>query len=286
MSYKHSLRQTYWQRQKHTSFAPTRHYDFRQEWEANFENAIAQANKIKEQGYLVEEGMQKGALTENQAQRIAKRLQSAGWDVQLIPIATWAGERVVFVVFKPPKEQEAPAPTTPQPGKPKKSDAEKLYERYFKTFWGPGSDPPDLQEFANKGYLVDPSMYVALITPTSQSQDSLVTMLRNEQAKGQPLTAFDNTPKLRTATTKNKSMGSQFVVLDSQGKIGVRIRYFSAALRVLGKGKVTVYSPGADMPIYLVRDDGHAIAIAPPTDLDVTKAVTVDSLVMQSQQQT
>ncbi|MGB9672402.1 MAG: hypothetical protein ACPLZY_04570, partial [Candidatus Norongarragalinales archaeon] len=104
MSYKPSPRQTYGQRHRRLGYPSIAHHSFRQDWETNFDKALAQANQLKAQGFLVEEGIQKGALTESQAQKFAKNLQQAGFDVQLIPVASWAGEKVVFVVFKPPKE--------------------------------------------------------------------------------------------------------------------------------------------------------------------------------------
>lgn len=284
MSYKAVARQSYGQRKrlKHAAITPSHHSNFKTDWEANLEKAIAQAQKFKDQGYLVDECIEKGTFIESQANRVAKRLKEMGYETQLIPIARWAGENVVFIIYKPPKQPQA-TPPTPKTKEPEKSKADKLYERYFKTFWSPVNEPPDLQEFANKGYLVDPGKYVALITPKAPPVDSLVRMLRDEQAKGTPIRVFCNTPKLQVATTKNKNAGSRFVVFDAQGKIGVRIRYFREVLKVLGKSKVKVFCQGPDLPVYLVREDGHAIAIAPAADLDVSKAVTIDSLVMQSQ---
>jgi|YelNatPaOPRAMG01_1025707.scaffolds.fasta_scaffold11575_7 hypothetical protein len=285
MSYKAVARQSYGhiKRLRHATITPLHHFNFKADWETNLEKAIAQAQKFKDQGYLVDECIEKGTFLESQANRVVKRLKEMGFETQLIPVARWSGENVVFVIYKPPKETQA-TPSAPKPKEPKKAEADKLYERYFKTFWGKGSKQPDLQEFAKKGFLVDPTKYVALITPNAAPLDSLVKMLRDEQAKGTPIRVFDNTPKLQVTTTKNKNAGSQFVLFDDKGNIGVRIRYFREVLKVLGKGKIKVFSPGKDMPLYLVREDGHAIAIAPAMDLDVAKAVTVDSLVMQSQQ--
>ena len=284
MSYKAVARQTYGQRKRlrHATITPSHHVNFKADWEANLEKAIAQAQKFKDQSYLVDECIEKGTFLESQANRVVKRLEKMGYETQLIPVARWSGENVVFIIYKPPKEATPTA--TPKPKGPKKTEADKLYERYFKTFWGPGSNPPDLEEFVEKGVLLEPGRYVALITPTAPAKDALVKMLRDQQAKGTSVATFDNTPGLQVATTKNKNAGSRFVVFDTQGKIGVRIRYFQAALKTLGKGRIKVFSLGKDMPIYLVREDGHALAISPPTDLDVSQAVTVDSLVMQSRQ--
>jgi hypothetical protein len=193
----------------------------------------------------------------------------------------------VFVVYKPPKEPEAPHPSPSQPKATKTrkgEDPKKLIERYIKNFFTPGSSPPDMQEFAQKGYLIDPGRVVALITPTAPSKDSLVQMLRDQQAQGQPLTTFENTQQFRTTTTKNKHLGAQYVIFDQKGEIGVRIQYFKEAIRSLGSGKISVYAPSKDKPVYLVREDDYAIAIAPGLDIDTARAVTVDSLVMQSKQ--
>lgn len=283
MSYKAVARQSYGQRKRlrHTAITPSHHFSFKADWEANLEKAIAEAQKFKDQGYLVDEGIEKGAFMESQANRVAKRLKDMGCETQLIPVARWAGENVVFIIYKPPKELQAPP--SPKPKASPKIETEKVYERFLKTFWSKTSEKPDPQEFANKGYVIDPGKYVALIAPNAPSAESLVKMLRDEQAKGTGICVFENTPKFQVTTTKNKNAGSRFVVFDMQGKIGARIRYFREALKVLGKGKIKVFSPGASIPVYLVREDGHAIAIAPPTDLDVTKAVTINSLVMQSQ---
>ncbi|MEM3361415.1 MAG: hypothetical protein QXV85_09470 [Candidatus Bathyarchaeia archaeon] len=282
MSYKAVARQSYGQRKRlrHVAITSSHHFSFKVDWEANLEKAIAEAQKFKDQGYLVDECIEKGAFLESEANRVAKRLKDMGYETQLIPVARWAGENVVFIIYKPPKE---PKPTPSKPKASPKPETEKVYERFLKTFWSKTSEKPDPQDFANKGYAIDPGKYVALIVPNAPSADPLVKMLRDEQAKGTPpINVFDNTPKLQVATTKNKNAGSQFVVFDTQGRIGARIRYFREALKVLGKGKIKVFSQGVDLPIYLVREDGHAIAIAPPTDLDVSKAVTIDSLVMQS----
>jgi hypothetical protein len=111
---KSKVKQTYAQPRRplrHSIYSPAHHATFRTEWESNLEPAIAKVQALKNEGYMADEALQRGALTESQAERFASRLKELGCEIQIIPIATWAGEKVVFLVYKPPKEPVAATAT-------------------------------------------------------------------------------------------------------------------------------------------------------------------------------
>jgi hypothetical protein len=87
-------------------------------WEANFDAAMEKAWQLEKKGFLVEEGLQKGALMESKAKQLSKQLQERGFQVELIPVARWGKEQVVFLVYKPPEKPVEPKPPAQKAPKP------------------------------------------------------------------------------------------------------------------------------------------------------------------------
>jgi|YelNatPaOPRAMG01_1025707.scaffolds.fasta_scaffold11575_8 hypothetical protein len=263
MSYKPSPRQTYKQRRKHTPFTSAAHYSFRQDWETNFDRAVAQAEALKAQGYLVEEGIQKGALTESQARQVARRLKEAGFDVQLIPVASWAGEKVVFVVFRPPKEG-ATMPQPRAPPKKKASDVKTLMKKFVQAN-STDSESIDVdKQLREKGYLYDSHYTVAFLPRGQQGTDALAQWVRDIPLKQPPIIELDNTPTFRMLVRASKVKDRKTVIaFDSANKLTIRTENFQKVLRVFDDGRIRVYAvPGDDKPLIFYNDDGHAIAVA------------------------
>ena len=283
MSYKPSPRQTYGQRQRRVASTPTSHYGFRQEWEANFDNAVAQANKLKGEGYLVEEGIQKGALIESQAQQVAKRLKEAGFDVQFIPVASWAGEKVVFVVFKPLKEDVAiPQPRTSS--KKKTSDVKTLMDKFVQAL----SENIDVNEqLQEKGYIYDSHYTIAFIPRGQQGIDVVAQWARDIPLKEQQIIELDNTPTfrrlLRAAKVKDKK---EVISFDSGNTLTIRMENLQKVLRVFDDGPIRVYAvPGSDKPLLFYNEDGHAIAVARYMDATTNQICSVSRLLSAAQTQ-
>ncbi|MEM3361416.1 MAG: hypothetical protein QXV85_09475 [Candidatus Bathyarchaeia archaeon] len=262
MSYKPAPRQIYGQRRKQTAF--TAHHSFRQDWEANFDRAVAQAEALKDQGYLVEEGIQKGTLTESQAQRMAKHLQQAGFDVQFIPVASWAGEKIVFVVFKPPKEG-APIPQPRTSPKKKTSDVKTLMEKFVQAIAPEQTEPIDVnKQLREKGYVYDARYTIAFLPRDQKGTDILAEWARDMPLKEKPIIELENTPTLRMLVRAAKVKDKKKVIaFDSANKLTIRIENLQKVLRVFDDGPIRVYAvPGDDKPLIFYNDDGHAIAVA------------------------
>lgn len=263
MSYKPSPHQTYGQRRKHTAFTSVAHYSFRQNWEANFDKAVAQAEALKGQGYLVEEGIQKGALTESQAQRVAKHLQQAGFDVRLIPVASWCGEKVVFVVFKPPKEGTTILQPRPLPKK-KTSDVKTLMEKFIQAI-STNSESIDVDEqLREKGYIYDSNYTIAFLPRGHQGTDVLAQWTRDIPLKEKPMIELENTPTLRMLVRAIKVKDKKTAIaFDSANKLTIKTENLQKVLRIFDDGRIRVYAvPGHDKPLIFYNNDGHAIAVA------------------------
>jgi hypothetical protein len=281
MSYKRNEKRSYMPRKLRSTFSTLHHISFRNEWESNLDNAIAQAYKLKEQGYMVEESLQRGALMESQAKSLLKRLKEMDCDAQIIPVATWHGEKVVFLVYKPPKE---PAPTRevekPQAVKRVKPQLppEELVKKYVKTFFAGTSKEPDYSKLQTDGFIIDPHYVCAFIPKTSNQPSGIVGMLRTLQ-KGAPLKTFENTAELAKALGYAKRIGNANIAFDDAGTVVISLQNFQKALKVLGRGEFSVHSEGKDKPAFIVDWEGNAIAIAPVIDPEPSLTTTVDGAI-------
>lgn len=263
MSYRSSPRQTYGQKRKQTAFTSAAHYSFRQDWDANFDKALVQAEALKGQGYLVEEGIEKGTLTESQAQRMARYLQQAGFDVQLIPVASWGGEKVVFVVFKPPKE----GATIPQPRtlpKRKTSDIKTLMEKFTQAITTDSESIDVNEQLREKGYIYDSNYTIAFLPRDQKGTDVLAEWARDIPLKEKPIIELQNTPIFRMLVRASKVKDKKTTIaFDSASKLTIRTENLQKVLRVFDDGRIRVYAvPGYDKPLIFYNDDGDAIAVA------------------------
>jgi len=246
--------------------SPQHHLAFRNEWETNFDKAYKQALALKDQGYLVDEGLRRGAIMESEAKRLAASFKKAGYEVQLIPIARWGDERVVFLVHRPPKGE--PSPTTPsQPKEPIVKEIEhppeKAIRMFVATFHAAPNQPDDPQKLRDRGYLIDKDHFVGLVDPDSPSTEPLVEMAREARTKATAI-IIPNTSRFRTLLAR-KARDHPVVTIDQAGNKGLNVERLVKALRVLGDGyvKLEPFSDQTLKPAYLFKDKGYAISIAP-----------------------
>lgn len=273
MSYAPRPRQPYHVRRMRQmiSASPQHHLAFRNEWESNFDKAYHQALALKSQGYLVDEGLRRGAIMESEAKRLAAAYKRGGCEVQLIPIARWGNERVVFLVHKPPKGAE-PSPTTPsKPKEPTVKEVEhppeKVIEMFVASFRPAPNQPDNPQKLHDRGYLIDKDRFIGLIDPDSPCTEPLVEMAREARARTATAIIIPNTPSFRKLLA-SKARDYPVVTIDQAGNKGLNVERLVKALRVLGDGyvKLEPFSDQVLKPAYLFKDKGYAISIAPIAD--------------------
>jgi hypothetical protein len=97
MAYRDNCRKSFTSK-KQAKLLPKANIEFRAEWDKGYANAWAKINDLRRQGWEVDD---KGALTEGQADRLAERLGSEGFETMRLPIAKWLGEEQQFVAYKP-----------------------------------------------------------------------------------------------------------------------------------------------------------------------------------------
>lgn len=279
MAYKRNVKRAYGQRAKirHTALSPVHHLNFRNEWEANFDRAIAEAYALKKQGYLVDEAIERGALTQSQANRLIKRLQELGCESQTIPVATWAGEKVVFIVYKPPKEPQPSREAEPKPERKSQMPPEKLAERFVNQFFRQEDDPKEAwDKLKTDGYMLDPPHYVAFISKHSQSQDPLVTQLKQLT---NPIKTFRNGEAIYKALRKGERAGLTTITFGPNNTMSVGIENVRRALKVLSSGEIRVYCGGDEKPVYFVDETENAVAVAPRSEDSLARKASFDIVV-------
>lgn len=268
---------------RHFAATPAHHLSFRNQWEANLENAIAQAERLRAEGYMVEEGIQRGALTQSQAEREAKRLSMQGYEIQTIPVTEWAGEKIVFLVYKPPKEPVAPP--KPKMEAQRIGTVEELVQRFTNVWYKDRQEliPDETFKLKTEGHMIDPSRCVALIPRTSvgKSPTDLVGMAEGYR-KELPITVIENTPKFRVALARLQKKYEN-ITFDPQGKHAVQIKYLKEALRTFeGYRRIKVHGQ-PEKPIYLINEAGDAIAIAPVIEPNPSLTTTVSQAEREAQ---
>ena len=281
MSYRQAAKRQYTpKRSLRQRISPTHQFSFRSQWEANLDEALAQAYKLKDEGYLVEEGIEKGALMESQAKRIIKQLTQMGYEVQKIPVAKWAGEKVVFIIYKPPQEPLPPPTAKTSKIKSRKQTLEQLLEKYIRLSFPPNAEP-DMERWTNKGYMLNHGYTTALIRADAPGTDTLINIYKSLLEKP-PITQFTNFSKLRVAVTRAKKSNAKFVHFDQKGETATSIEHLQNALRTFADGPLTVYCEGKDKPVYIANEDKHAIALAPALDFASHLSVSIDELIREA----
>jgi hypothetical protein len=257
-----------------SAITPASHEAFRREWDTNFDTALQKARELQKKGFLVEESLQHGALMESKAKSLAESLKQKGYEVELIPVAKWAGENVVFLIYKPTeKAKEAaepkPKPTTGTGKEPTPQDIIDAFVKNFTYHYPSGPVTPDPSKLPTEGHIPDPKHIAALVDPASSSNVPTVDKLRTALKTMQPTVRFENSTKLRVAATrlnaqlKKKHGGSGFVTFDGKPDKTVDLDVFIRSLRSLGDGPMLIYAfPNRFDPFYLVREKPPHLAIA------------------------
>jgi hypothetical protein len=286
---KSKVKQTYAQPRRplrHSVYSPVHHATFRTEWESNLEPAIAKVQALKNEGYMADEALQRGALTESQAERFASRLKELGCEIQIIPIATWAGEKVVFLVYKPPKEpvqqqqpEAKPPPSLKQPASP-----EEYLQRFLKEFYDDNDPrvPEEANRFKNEGWAMDPQRIMAVINkdaPGKAGPDSLLGMAKSLHGSV-PLASFPKANDVMTALRRAKgSKSHDYDYVAWAPDILTSIDYARKALKILGpKTPIRVCCEKKQSPIYFMDPNGNAVVVAPALDVDKSTVIDVNTL--------
>jgi hypothetical protein len=257
---------------KASAITPASHEAFRQEWDTNFDIALQKARELQKKGFLVEESLQRGALMESKAKSLAETLKQRGYEVELIPVAKWAGENVVFLIYKPiekAKEATEPKPTEKTGKEPTPQDIIDAFVKNFTYNYPSGPAMPDPSKLPTEGHIPDPKHIAALVDPSSSSNVPTVDKLRTALKTMQPTIRFENSAKLRVAATrlnaqlKKKHGDSGFVTFDGKPDKTVDLDVFIRSLRSLGDGPMLIYAfPNRFDPFYLVRERPPHLAIA------------------------
>jgi hypothetical protein len=275
MGYNRTKAKNVYQPMRSMALGPSSHEAFRREWEANFDAAMEKAWQLEKQGFHVEESLQRGALMESKAKQLSKQLEERGFQVELIPVAKWGKEQVVFLVYKPPEKPVEPKP--PAQKALKLLSAEEILNNFGKTF-GFETDKNPLFELAKEGIVMDKAHMVGVVDiefkpqPGAESSKVLVCQ-RGRKAKtaGLKLAQFYNDSKLRAALLQLEKFKHKWISPDSKKEFPIAINFFRKVLRVVDDGPVTAYAPDADGPIFFfnARAPGN-IAVACVKDFNAT----------------
>ena len=288
---KSKVKQTYAQPRRplrQSLYSPAHHATFRTEWESNLEPAIAKVQALKNEGYMADEALQRGALTESQAERFASRLKELGYETQIIPIATWAGEKVVFLIYKPPKEpvQQQQPETKPPLSLKQPASPEEYLQRFLKEFYDDNAPevPEETNRFKHEGWAMDPQRIMAVINkdakgPIEPDPTSLLGMAKALHGSV-PLASFPKANDVMTALRKAKGSKSHNYGYVAWGPdMLTSIDYARKALKILGpKTPVRVYCEKKESPIYFMDPDGNAVVVAPALDVDKSTVIDVSTL--------
>jgi hypothetical protein len=282
MGYNRAKAKTVYQPMRSTAISPVSHEAFRQEWEANFDAAVEKAWQLEKQGFLVEEGLQKGALMESKAKQLSKQLQERGFQVELVPVARWGKEQVVFLVYKPPEKPVEPKPTAQKALK--LLSAEEILGNFGKTF-GFETDKNPLFMLASEGAILDKTHMVGIVDIEFKPQPGTTSLRvpiceRGKTAKtaGLKLAQFYNDSKLRAALLQLERLKHKWISPDSKKDFPIAINFFRKVLRVVGDGPVTAYAPDADGPIFFFNERAPGnIAVACVKDYNAS-ALDTDTM--------
>jgi hypothetical protein len=271
MGYNRVKSKNVYQPMRSMTISPVSHEAFRQEWEANFDVAMEKAWQLEKKGFHVEEGLQRGALMESKAKQLSKQLQERGFQVELIPVARWGKEQVVFLVYKPPEKPVEPKP--PAQKALKKISTEKIIDNFCKTF-GFEPDKNPLFVFASEGFIIDKAAKAGIVDIEFKKQGIKTPLCeRGKTAKtaGLKLGQFYNDSKLRVTLLELERLRHKWVSPDSKKDFPIPINLFRKVLRVVGDGPVTAYAPDSDGPIYFFNERAPSnIAVACVKDFNAT----------------
>jgi len=278
MGYNRAKAKTVYQPMRSMALSSASHEAFRREWEANFDAAVEKARQLEKQGFLAEEGLQKGALMESKAKQLSRQLQERGFQVELIPVARWGKEQAVFLVYKPPATPAEPKPAQAQQKAPKPISTQNLIQNFYKTF--KSTDDPSM--LAKEGVIMDKAHMVGIVdiefTPqpgTSPSRVPVCERGRKAKKSGLKLAQFYNDSKLRAALLELERLRHKWVSPDVRRDFPIPIDMFRKVLRVVGDGPVTAYAPDEDGPIYFFNERAPGnLAVACVKDYDATTSDT------------
>jgi hypothetical protein len=209
---------------------------------------------------------------ESKAKSLAESLKQRGYEVELIPVAKWAGENVVFLIYKPIEKAKEAAEPKPTEKTGKELTPQDIIDAFVKNFtynYPSGPVAPDPSKLPTEGHIPDPKHIAALVDPASSSNVPTVDKLRTALKTMQPTIRFENSTKLRVAATrlnaqlKKKHGDSGFVTFDGKPDKTVDLDVFIRSLRSLGDGPMLIYAfPNRFDPFFLVRERPPHLAIA------------------------
>jgi hypothetical protein len=278
MGYNRTKAKNVYQPMRSMALGPSSHEAFRREWEANFDVAMEKAWQLEKQGFLVEEGLQKGALMESKAKQLGKQLEERGFQVELIPVARWGKEQVVFLVYKPPEKPVEPKP--PAQKALKLLSAEEILNNFGKTF-GFESDKNPLFVLASEGVIMDKTHMAGIVDIEFKKQGIKTPVCeRGKKAKtsGLKLAQFYNDSKLRATLLQLERLKHKWVSPDSTKNFPIPTNFFRKVLRVVGDGPVTAYAPDTDGPIFFFNERAPGnIAVACVKDYNAS-ALDTDTM--------
>jgi hypothetical protein len=234
VGYNKTKAKTVYQPMRSTAISPVSHEAFRQEWEANFDVAVEKARQLEKQGFLVEEGLQRGALMESKAKQLAESLKQRGYEVELVPVARWGKEHVVFLVYKPPAKPVEPEPQPSQQKAP--LTVEQLIQNFNKAF----GKRQTLARFKAEGVIADKG-YRNGVADISNPDDPISEEGRKAKRMS-PLAEFYNNLKLQETLLQYERLNYKWVSPDSKKEFPIETSTFRKVLQTLGEGQISVYA--------------------------------------------
>jgi hypothetical protein len=262
MSYRRKSRGQYGRSMRHTLISPASHQRFRTDWDSGLNAALERVEFLRKEGWIV--NTEREALMGGQAKKLSAEFEGAGYETQVVPVAKWSGEDVVFLAYRPrpkPQAPEAPkeAATPSAPSAPPMSPN----ETYRREFWG-GKEP---DSGSVDGGIVMGADRTTMFIP----HDAASTKDFFKPVVGQ----FNKAKSLDGLTWPGKAFVEK-VLKDQKGKGKERVVFGSGAdatplgidlvlkgLKVLGgKEPITIYG-GENLPAFMVNADGDKVVIAP-----------------------
>jgi len=274
MTYERKSGFAYKPKTRHMLLSPVMHKRFRDLWETNLDIALSRVEALKRQGWNAD--VERGALMESQAKRLTQSLKSQGCEVEVVPVTEWAGEKVVFIAYKPGK-QPPPPPKQPATTPPKAAaTTEQIRQRFIKEWFPKGQKPEPGHELLD-GCVMEPHRRACFIPRDAipENSGSLKTIVENAQEfyrLGTPKQEINNTPNLLKVLRRAKKIGQTCISLDKDNLVTVETSLLIKALKSLGKGKIRIYFKAKDNPAYLINSEGDTVVIAP--HLDAPPSVT------------
>jgi hypothetical protein len=230
--------------------------NFRQSWMQGYKNALRVKRQLQGQGWIVE----RGALTQNQAQMTIKDLEKSGYETQTSPVAEWNGEQIHLIAYKL-KPGAAPPQLKTKP-KPKKATTKDPTEEFLKIFWKgyKEKDEPD------SGVLMDPARVAAVVPKGASPQQNanLVKLMKEGVQQAEKVEPLDYSTLVKVEKIgKTQNQPQKYVSFGSPNSC-YSIDLIKKGMRVLGtKTEAEAYYCADKLLVVRHKETGHSIVIAP-----------------------